>query len=103
MKYQIIYADPPWEYDSGRCLTPESLLSGDNQTPYNYLSHEQLCEFKFDDIADKDSLLFMWVTSPKLNKAFEVGNKWGFTYSTVGLKRQKPPCIFNLVGSVFIV
>lgn len=88
-KYQIIYADPPWEYKAGRCLTPESLLSGNNQTPYNYMSHEDLCNLPINDIADDNCILFLWITGPKLNEAFEVGKHWGFEYSTIGFVWDK--------------
>ena len=88
-KYQIILADPPWEYKAGRCLTPKSLLSGNNQVPYNYMTHENLCSLKINEIADKNCILFMWTTGPKLNKAFEVGEKWGFEYSTIGFVWEK--------------
>jgi N6-adenosine-specific RNA methylase IME4 len=88
-KYQIIYADPPWEYDSGRCLTPESLLSGDNQTPYSYLSIKDICSLPVSNLADKNCLLFMWTTSPKLNLAFQVFVAWGFEYSTVAFVWDK--------------
>ena len=88
-KYQIIYADPPWEYDSGRCLTPESLLSGENQTPYQYMSLKHLCMLPVNKITENDCLLFLWTTGPKLNIAFKVMDSWGFFYSTVGFVWEK--------------
>ncbi len=88
-KYQIIYADPPWEYNAGRCLTPESLLSGENQTPYKYMSMKDLYKLPIWLIADKNCLLFLWTTGPKLNEAFPLMEKWGFEYSTIAFVWEK--------------
>lgn len=48
-------------------------------------------EYSIDDIrnlpvrelADKNCILFMWVTFPTLREAFSVIDAWGFTYKTV--------------------
>lgn len=88
-KYQIIYADPPWEYNNGRCLTPKSLLSGETQHPYQYMSLEQLCMLSVPKITDKNCLLFIWTTGPKLNVAFNVIESWGFSYSTIAFVWEK--------------
>ena len=32
--------------------------------------------------ADKDCVLFLWATSPKLTEALEVMLEWGFEYRT---------------------
>ena len=50
------------------------------------------------DITDKDSFLFLWVTFPQLEKAFEVIRAWGFTYKTLGFNWVKK----NKSGSNFI-
>lgn len=88
-KYQIIYADPPWEYDSGRCLAQTSLLSGGDSETYPYMSIDALKKLPVNKITDKDCLLFMWTTGPKLNIAFDIGDAWGFNYSTVGFVWEK--------------
>lgn len=50
------------------------------------------------DIAEKDSVLLMWVTDPFLELSFEVLKSWGFRYKTVGFYWVKTgksgkPCI----------
>ena len=35
------------------------------------------------ELADKNCILFMWVTFPTLREAFSVIDAWGFTYKTV--------------------
>lgn len=88
-RYSIIYADPPWEYAAGRSLAKKSLLSGEDHSHYMYMSHEELCSLPVGNIAEEKCLLFMWVTGPKLNEAFEVGSKWGFDYSTIAFVWEK--------------
>ena len=50
------------------------------------------------DITDRDSFLFLWVTFPQLEKAFEVIRAWGFTYKTLGFNWVKK----NKKGGNFI-
>lgn len=83
------YADPPWEYKAGRCLTPESLLSGKNQKSYNYMSMNDIRNLPISDISADNCLLFLWTTGPKLDEAFPVGFAWGFHYSTIGFVWEK--------------
>jgi N6-adenosine-specific RNA methylase IME4 len=107
-KYQIIYADPPWKYDSARALTPNSCISGELQKPYSYMPIDDICKLPIKNLTDKDCLLFMWVTAPKLNISFQVFSAWGFEYSTVAFVWEKlrvnpgyytlSSCEFVLVG-----
>jgi site-specific DNA-methyltransferase (adenine-specific) len=50
------------------------------------------------DITDRDSFLFLWITFPQLEKAFEVIRAWGFTYKTLGFNWVKK----NKAGGNFI-
>lgn len=76
-KYQVIYADPPWEYDSS---LPQKY--GDVEKHYSVMSITDICAMPIKDISDKDCVLFLWVTSPKLPLAFKVMEAWGFDYKT---------------------
>jgi len=75
--YRIIYADPPWPYD--RWLPHQY---GDVEKHYPNMSIEEICALPVKEMADKDAVLFLWVTSPKLEYAFEVIRAWGFEYKT---------------------
>ncbi len=82
-KYQIIYADPPWEYQMrqhGGVGDPET---GGAVSHYPVMSMLELEALPIDQIADKDCLLFMWTTGPQLDRSIEVGKAWGFVYKTV--------------------
>lgn len=81
-KYQIILADPPWEYkqfSKDKGIDPKfgSVLS-----QYKTLTVEEICNLPIKDIADDSCILFLWVTMPNLDRAFEVIKAWGFKYKT---------------------
>lgn len=86
-KYNIIYADPPWDY-GGRKLNASSKGKELNDH-YPTMKIEDICALPIKEIADKNCLLFMWVTYPHLEKSFEVIKSWGFRYSTVAFEWLK--------------
>jgi N6-adenosine-specific RNA methylase IME4 len=77
-KYRVIYADPPWQYD----LEQTSPNLGGAIKHYNSMSIEDLCALPINVIADKDAVLFLWITSPKLNLFLQLMEAWGFEYKT---------------------
>lgn len=85
-KYQIIYADPPWDYKVWSVTT--------SQRPWHYprMTIEQLKELNIAGLADKDCCMFLWTTSPNLQEAFQILNSWGFIYKTVAFTwiKQNP-------------
>jgi N6-adenosine-specific RNA methylase IME4 len=69
-KFDLILADPPWEYDSKLSGSPS----------YGLMSLEEICKLEVPS-AD-NCVLFLWTTNPKLETAFEVIKSWGFQYKT---------------------
>ena len=51
-------------------------------TPYKQIPLEELKNLPIQQIADKDSILFMCATLPKLPEALETIKSWGFSYTT---------------------
>lgn len=97
-KYSIIYADPPWPF---RVWSPK----GAGRSPehhYPTMRIEDICALPVADIAAKDSALFLWVTFPTLDRAFEVIRAWGFTYKAVAFcwvkRNKKSPGWFTGMG-----
>ena len=43
---------------------------------------EDICSLPVRELADKNCLLFLWTTFPKLEEAFQVIKSWGFIYKT---------------------
>jgi N6-adenosine-specific RNA methylase IME4 len=76
-KFQIFYADPPWKYGNSM---PEYFTEQANH--YSLMTIEEICNMPILEMADKNAALFMWVTSPILEEAFQVVNAWGFEYKT---------------------
>lgn len=84
MKFQIIAADPPWDYAGQKQHAGKGKVdSGGAILHYSTMPTKKIIE-EFSDfvnaIADKDCLLFMWSTWPHLNQAIELGQGWGFKY-----------------------
>lgn len=81
MKFKVIACDAPWEYDNKR--TGGSMVSGADEK-YNTLSLDDLCNLSVEEIADKNAVLFLWVTTPLKYEIAQSGlvEEWGFTYKT---------------------
>jgi len=77
-KYQIIYADPPWSYNDKQ----NTKLLGGAIKHYSTMSIAELCKLPIKEISDKNSVLFLWTTSPLLEDSFKLINSWGFKYKT---------------------
>ena len=94
-KYQIIYADPPWRYQDKGC-------SGSAEGHYNTMGIDDICALPVKDIADKNAILFMWVTYPMLAEGLKLIEAWGFKYKTIGFqwvktnKKNKDSFFFGL-------
>jgi len=91
-KYGIIYADPPWRYDDKSC-------QGNCEKYYDTMSLEEICNLPVKDIADRDCILFLWATYPKIREALDTIEKWGFQYKTIGFQWIKQ----NKKGSGFFL
>lgn len=76
-KYRVIYADPPWKYGN---TMPDNF--GEQADHYNLLSVSEIAALPIKELAEDNAVLFLWVTSPILEEAFEVVNAWGFKYKS---------------------
>ena len=75
-KYRVIYADPPWSYNDKQ----NTVYHGGAEKHYPTMPIEEICALPIP--AEKDSILFLWTTSPMLEDAFKVINAWGFKYKS---------------------
>lgn len=82
MKYQIIYADPPWDY--GNTKNHNGKFWGIADRHYSVMKLKDIKSLSIESISADNCYLFLWVTSPFLEKGFEVIKSWGFKYATVG-------------------
>jgi site-specific DNA-methyltransferase (adenine-specific) len=81
-KYNIIYADPPWDY--GNTKNYDGHFWGIADRHYSVMKIDEICSLPVASICDDNCCLFLWVTAPFLEKAFNVVKAWGFKYATVG-------------------
>ena len=109
-RYQLILADPPWEYENKN--TGRTNNSGACKK-YATMSVEEIKNLPISDIAMKDSCLFLWATTPLLPEAFEVMKAWGYQYKTaiywrkimsLGMgfwfRGQVEVCLFGIRGNI---
>ncbi len=78
MKYQLIYADPPWTYRDKAHAGQRGAIH-----KYSLMTVQQLCALKVGDIADDDCLLAMWWVAPMPMEALKVVRAWGFELKTM--------------------
>jgi N6-adenosine-specific RNA methylase IME4 len=72
-KYQIIYADPPWEYKQQLEWKDKSIHKLEHFYPTMPTD-----KIKALDIpAEKDSWLIIWTTVPRLQEGLDVLKAWG--------------------------
>lgn len=77
-KYDIIYADPPWKYESKYGSDMKKITDY-----YPVMTLKQIQQLPVKEIAKDTALLFIWVTDSHLPEGIEVIKSWGFKYKTV--------------------
>jgi N6-adenosine-specific RNA methylase IME4 len=76
-RYGVILADPAWRFE------PYSRKTGMDRAADNHYPTQTVDEIKALDvpsISADDSILFLWVTVPLLDRGIEVLKEWGFRY-----------------------
>jgi N6-adenosine-specific RNA methylase IME4 len=73
-KFSIIYADPPWKFESSSSSTRAV------ENHYPTLELEKIKEIKVP--ADDNAILFLWTPALEIEGALEVMKAWGFSYRT---------------------
>lgn len=84
-KYQIIYADPPWDSNSQFGRDKEK----GNEQHYPLMPLDAIKQLPIDSIADENCVLLLWVVDTQIFDAKEVIEAWGFTYKTVAFTWAK--------------
>lgn len=99
-KYDIIYADPPWDY-GGKMQFDKSSIKSHNEGftknifissasfKYPTVKIKDLKNLDINSIASDDCLLFMWTTGPQMANSIILGEAWGFKYKTIAFVWDK--------------
>ena len=84
-KYQIIYADPPWQFDN-------SGFEQSAASKYPTMSTKEICDMPVAELSKENAVLFLWATNAMLEDALEVIKGWGFQYKSniVWIKDKAP-------------
>lgn len=95
-KYNVIYADPPWSYNSagGRSSAKQH---------YDTMTTDDICSLPIDKIKTDDAICFMWATFPNIDQALKAMTSWGFEYKTAAFvwvkKNKKSDSLFWGMGA----
>lgn len=82
--YQVIYADPPWEYSFSKSDSRAI------ENKYATMTVADLCGLRVP--ADPaGAVLYLWATAPKLLEGLEVLRAWNFAYRTCAVWDKKKP------------
>jgi len=116
-KYDVIYADPPWDY-GGKMQYDKTSIKTENvgfekdvfisaaNFKYPTLKLKELKELDVASIAANDCILFMWTTGPQFANSIELGQSWGFEYKTVAFvwdKQVHNPGRYTLSQTEFVL
>lgn len=75
-KYQIVYADPPWDYKN-------KASRGAAAKHYDTTKYQTLADIPVKDIAAPNAVLIMWYTGNFNKEAMDLAKAWGFTVKTM--------------------
>lgn len=81
-KYNIIYADPPWKYNSK--ANHKTRFRGGACGHYALMAMKDIEKLPVSQLASDNCVLFLWTTFSYLKEQIKLFEKWGFEYKTLG-------------------
>ena len=106
-QYDIIYADPPWDYEGQVQHSGEGgPETGGAVVHYRTLTLVELEALNVSSLANPDCLLFLWTTGTHLDQAIELGRAWGFDYKQVAFvwdKQRTNPGHYTLTQCEYVL
>lgn len=80
-KYDVVYLDPPWRYsDEGETKQLDGY--GSVKSQYTTMSLPEIKELPLQNILKENAVVFMWITSPYLDKIKEIFDSWKIKYKS---------------------
>lgn len=83
-KYNIIYADPPWDFGNRMYSSNKIDHHRAITRAYPVMKTVEICALPVADICDDNCACFMWATDAFIPDALKVMDAWGFKYKTIG-------------------
>lgn len=106
-RYDIIYADPPWDYKGQVQHSGEGgPETGGAAVHYPTLTLSELKALDVSSLANSDCLLFLWTTGTHLDQAIELGKAWRFDYKQVAFvwdKQRTNPGYYTLTQCEYVL
>ena len=94
-KYQIIYADPPWEVKAG---PPWASGGISRELKYPTMTIDEIKSLPVNELAEKDAHLYLWLINKYIVEGYEIAKEWGFRPICL-LTWCKPPHGLGLGGA----
>ena len=89
--FDLIYCDPPWDYDGRTFLNSKGNDTGAASDHYTTMRPDELIAMGegIRQISSPSSICFMWTTGPQLDVSIRVLEAWGFAYKTIAFVWEK--------------
>lgn len=88
-KYNIIYADPPWQFSSRELQKYDGVRFTSIEKHYPVQKKDWIKSLPVKTITETNSALFLWSTDAHIKEAIETIEAWGFKYITVAFVWEK--------------
>lgn len=88
-KYNIIYADPPWNFNSKELQKYHGERFRSLEEVYQTEKTSNMKYWNIKRITKKDCAIFMWSTDAHIKEAIELMESWGFKYVTIAFVWSK--------------
>ncbi|HMK89462.1 MAG TPA: MT-A70 family methyltransferase [Methylocystis sp.] len=95
LSFDVIAADPPWDFE----LRSAKGAKKSAVAHYATMSTADICALPVGQLAQRDCVLLLWATAPRLPEALDVMNSWGFAYKTMLIWRKTTPAGKVRVGT----
>lgn len=82
-KYQVIYADPPWDVGYLKGGKTAGTVGGGRHVPYATMTNKEIALLPVKNITDDNAFLFLWVVDSRIPIVQELMKAWGFKYHGV--------------------
>lgn len=99
-KYQIIYADPPWNFSSKELQKYQGERYRPLEKIYQTEKTSDMKLWNVKRITEKNCAIFMWTTDAHIKEAIDLMESWGFKYITVAFIWSKTSKNGNLLWTL---
>jgi N6-adenosine-specific RNA methylase IME4 len=76
-RFRILLIDPPYDY----YINPPIVKQAKDHYPT--MAIEEIKNLPIPSIAERNSVIFLWITSPLIEKGLDIINAWGFSYKAM--------------------